>query len=183
MLTRAVPPPPPCNADFTRVVYSFESNSGRLQGDVATGRGTVCGPCPGLLLARDHAARGAEHLGPTSTPVSQSPPRQLHRSANDSGASLLPHYETIHDYPRSGRDGRRTQSGLLPRGSLNSDRYVAWLCGRWRACGQDEDNNWWQRYIATGLFRGLTSDGAGTFTRYGLSLYWVMQTMMAVGYA
>ena len=48
--------------------------------------------------------------------------------------------------------------------------------------GQAPDLNWWIRYCQSGNFKEIVDNDARNFTRYGISLYWVVQTMMAVGY-
>jgi hypothetical protein len=47
---------------------------------------------------------------------------------------------------------------------------------------QDTGTNWWLRYESAGIFKQYqVGEELPAFTRYGLSLYWVIQTMMAVG--
>lgn len=54
------------------------------------------------------------------------------------------------------------------------------LCAPVR-CPQSTDVNWWNGYVATGVFPGLAHDDTSNAVRYAISVYWVMQTMMAVG--
>jgi hypothetical protein len=46
---------------------------------------------------------------------------------------------------------------------------------------QSSTTNWWNGYVSTGIFPGLTHDDTPNSVRYAISVYWVMQTMMAVG--